>query len=194
MKFSKFSALSISFIFQTGYSRAGLNVFCFFVSCLPSRKAVANLLDEIREHFYQANSTWIASIRKHLRRNLIDGLAKESSSSKQLSFLSFPVPECSCQKKTSSEKSPHASNPSTAPTLPAFLEATRNCPAWMNSDMMMDQQKDKESEEELEEDDSASLGLFLQQSSANQEGGDGETNNKEETQMEDNEEVEGGDR
>lgn len=124
---------------------------------------------------------------------MIDGLAKESSSSKQLSFLSFPVPECSCLKKTSPEKSPHASNPSTAPTLPAFLGATRNCPAWMNSDMM-DQQKDKESEEELEVDDSASLGLFLQQSSANQEGGDGETNNKEETLMEDNEEVEGGDR
>lgn len=63
----------------------------------------------------------------------------------------------------------------------------------MNSHMM-DQQKDKESEEELEEDDSASLGLFLQQSGANQEGGDGETNNKEETPMEDNEDVEGGDR
>ncbi|KAL3526639.1 hypothetical protein ACH5RR_011295 [Cinchona calisaya] len=157
------------------------------------RKAIAKLLDDIREHLYQANHTWITSVRKHLRKNLIDGLAEEFTRSKQLSFLSFPVPECSCLRQTSLEKSSHASGPSPSSRLPAFLGATHSCPGWMDGDVIA-QSKDKESEEELEEDDSTTTGLFFGQSNANQEAGDGEINSKEDTQMEDNEELEGGDR
>ncbi|XP_027075004.1 O-fucosyltransferase 27 isoform X1 [Coffea arabica] len=157
------------------------------------RKAVGKLLDEIREHLYQANHAWIKSVRRHLKRKLIDGLAKEFTGSKELSFLSFPVPECSCTRQISPEKISNVSSPSSSSKLPAFVGDTRSCPSWMNG-YTLAQSKDKESEEELEEDDSTSAGLFFRQSNTNQEAGDGETVNKEDTQMEDNEDLEGGDR
>lgn len=168
-------------------------MFTIFCCLSPSRKAVAKLLDEIREHLYQANHTWITSVRRLLRRNLVDGLAEEFTLSKKQSFLSFPVPECSCTRQTSPVKASNASNPLTSSKLPAFVGATDSCPTWMNG-YMIAQSKEKESEEELEEDDSTSSGLFFRQSNANQEVGDGEIANKEDTQMEDNEELEGGDR
>jgi hypothetical protein len=150
-------------------------------------------LEETREHLYQANHTWIKSIRRQLRRNLIDGLAEEYNISKQLSFLSFPVPECSCMKQNSSEKSFSASSPSPFSKFPTFLGVMRDCPTWMDGDTVS-QLKDKESEGELEEDDSPSSGLFFEQSSDSQEGGGGEINSKEDTQIDDNEELEGGER
>lgn len=157
------------------------------------RKVVAKLLDEIREHLYQANHTWIKSVRRHLKRSLIDGLAAEFTGSKELSFLSFPIPECSCTRQISPEKISNVSSPSSSSKLPAFVGATHSCPSWMNGHMIA-QSKDKESEEELEEDDSTSSGLFFGQNNTNQEAGDGETVSKEDTQMEDNEDLEGGDR
>lgn len=160
------------------------------------RRAIAKLLEENREHLYQANHTWIQSIRRQLRRGLTDGLAGEYNRTKQQSFLSFPVPECSCMKQDSGEKSVRATSPSASSKFPSFLGVMRSCPAWMDGDTVS-QLKDKEVEEELEEDDSPSSDqLFFEQSSDNQEvgGGGGEINNKEDTQMDDNDELEGGER
>lgn len=167
---------------------------CITCSLSHCRKAIAKLLEETHEHLYQANHTWIKSIRRQLRKSLIDGLAEEYNRSKQLSFLSFPVPECSCMKQDSSDKSFRASSPSPHSKLSTLFGVMQECPAWMDGDTVS-QLKEKEGEEEFEEDESQSSGLFFEQSSSDsQVGGGGEINSKEDTQMEDNEELEGGER
>ncbi|XP_028085148.1 O-fucosyltransferase 27 [Camellia sinensis] len=155
------------------------------------RREVVKLLEEIRDHLYQANHTWITSVRKHLRKTLLEGLKDESTSSKPLSFLSHPLPECSCLRYGTTETSFQASSPSTQLQVEAALGVTHRCPAWMDGDSIS-QSREKETEEDLDEDDSTSSGLFFWHSVGNH--GGGEVNNKEETQMEDQEELEGADR
>jgi hypothetical protein len=133
---------------------------------------------------YQANRTWLKSVRRHLRKTLIDGIIEASSKSKPLSFLSHPVPECSCLRHDSFEASKNSS-------IPLSLGVTHQCPAWMVTSPVS-QSKDKENEDDGDDDDSVS-GLFFKQSGGNNEG-DAEVNTKEENQFEDQEELEGGDR
>lgn len=156
------------------------------------RKEIVKLLEEIHDQFYQANHTWITSVRRHLRKNLVDGLTKESKTSKPLSFLSFPVPECSCSKTDLTKVSSRASSPSSNSRFPAVLGAIHQCPSWMNGDMVSGPRGD-ESEEDLDEDDFSSTALLFRQSSENNDGG-GEMSNKEDTQIEDQEELDGGER
>nr|ABN09047.1 Hypothetical plant protein [Medicago truncatula] len=150
----------------------------------PDRKEAAKFVDEIRDHMYQANRTWLKSVRRHLRKALIDGIIEASSKSKSLSFLSHPVPECSCLRHDSFEASKNSS-------IPLSLGVTHLCPAWMVTSPVS-QSKDKENEDDGDDDDSVS-GLFFKQSGGNNEG-DAEVNTKEENQFEDQEELEGGDR
>lgn len=112
--------------------------------------------------------------------------------SKPFSFLSHPVPECSCLRYNSFETSTNASSPSTLLQLWTALGVSHQCPAWMDTDSVS-QLKEKENEDDLDDDDSTSSGLFFGQNRENHEG-DGEANNKDESQFEDQEELEGGDR
>lgn len=128
-----------------------------------------------------------------MRKSLLDGLIEASTKSKPLSFLSHPVPECSCLMYDSTETSVHASSPSTQSQVQAALGVAHRCPAWMNSDLIS-RSKDKDNEEDLDEDDSTSSGLFFRHSGDNHESGGGESNNKEEAQLDDQEELEGGER
>ncbi|XP_012088106.1 O-fucosyltransferase 27 isoform X1 [Jatropha curcas] len=154
----------------------------------PDRKEIAKLLDETREHLYQANDAWLTSMRRHLRRSLIDGVVEASTKSKLLSFLSHPVPECSCSGSDLTEASLHASSPSAQAQVEAALGVTHHCPRWMDGEIVS-KSKDKEVEEALDEDVS-STGLFFKHSGENNETGGGEMN-KEEAQLEDQEELDG---
>ncbi|KAM1009871.1 hypothetical protein ACFX13_046125 [Malus domestica] len=162
----------------------------------PDRKEVGKLLHEIHDHLYHANHTWLMSVRKHLRKRLVDGLIEASARSKPLSFISHPIPECSCLrhnpagKSINATSSPHASTPSHSQVLSA-LGVVHYCPAWMENDLTL-QSKDKENEENLDEDDSTSSGLFFRKNNGDHDGGNGDISNKEETQLEDQEELEGG--
>ncbi|KAF5480120.1 hypothetical protein F2P56_000887 [Juglans regia] len=159
----------------------------------PDRKEVSKLLEEIHDHLYHANHTWLKSVRKHMRKRLLDGLIEASTKSKPLSFLSHPVPECSCLRYDSNETSFHASSPSPQSQVQAALRVVHRCPAWMDSDLIL-RSKDKDNEEDLDEDDSTSSGLFFRRSGENHESGGGDSNNKEEAQLDDLEELEGGER
>nr|GMD51841.1 O-fucosyltransferase 27 isoform X1 [Ipomoea batatas] len=163
----------------------------------PNRKEIAKLFEEIRDTLYQANRTWITSIRKSLRRNLVDGLVKESKRTRPLSLLTFPIPECSCTMHVSTEKPANASSPSPHSQISDSLGPLRRCPSWMMNDHTIPQSKD-ESEEDLDLDDSLSSGLFFRQTNNNNnnnhEGDSGEISNKEEALVEDQEELEGGER
>lgn len=121
---------------------------------------------------------------------LLDGIMEASSKSKPLSFLSHPVPECSCSRHDSSKASKNSSSPLTS-QVSTTLGVTHRCPAWMGTGPVSQLKEDKENED-IDEDDSVS-GLFYGQSGGNSEG-DGEVNTKEENQFEDQEELEGGER
>lgn len=146
-------------------------------------------MEEIRDHLYEANHTWITSVRRHLRKSIIDGLAEESTKSKSLSFLSFPVPECTCLRPESEELN-HSSSPSVPSQFPAGLGGMHPCPTWMNNNTIS-LPNDKETDEDLDDDVTTSQLLF-RSSSENHEGDGEEINTKEDTQMEDQEEIEGG--
>ncbi|KZV21022.1 hypothetical protein F511_17502 [Dorcoceras hygrometricum] len=160
------------------------------------RKEIVKLLDEIRDHFYQANHTWITSVRRHMRRSLMDGLIEESTKSKTLSFLSFPVPECSCLRNSPSEVPSHASSPSVRSQLHKALGAMHHCPSWMDGDVPS-QSTEREDDEYLgkDESDSSVAGLLFRQGVGGEspEGGV-EVSSKEDAQIEDQEELEGGER
>ncbi|KAJ7000747.1 O-fucosyltransferase 27-like [Populus alba x Populus x berolinensis] len=157
----------------------------------PNRREVVKLLEENREHLYQANHTWLTSTRSHLRRSLIDGVIRASTKSKPLSFLSHPVPECSCLRYDLTKKSLHVSSPSTQAPVEAALGVMHHCPKWMDSGIKT-KSKDKEIEEDPDEDISSSSGLFFRNSGGNHESGGGELI-KEESQLDDQEELEGAD-
>ncbi|KAK9272340.1 hypothetical protein L1049_002711 [Liquidambar formosana] len=158
----------------------------------PDRKEVAKLLEETRDHLYQANRTWLTSVRRLMRRSLLDGLTEAFTRSKPLSFLSHPVPECSCLRSDPIETSLHAPSP-THTQVQAAIGIVQRCPPWMDSDLIS-RSRDKENEEDLDEADSTSSGLFFRHGGGNHDVGGGEINNKEESHMEDQEELEGGER
>lgn len=126
-----------------------------------------------------------------MRKTLLDGIIEASSKSKPISFLSHPVPECSCSRHGSFEASKNSSSPLTSQVSTTF-GVTHQCPAWMDTGPAASQPKDKENDDDVDDDDSAS-GLFFRQSGGNNEG-DGEVNTKEENQFEDQEELESSER
>lgn len=152
------------------------------------------LLEEIRDHMYEANQTWITSVRKLLKRSILEGLVESSKRSKAFSFLSHPVPECSCIKREH-----RVLNVS---LVEADLGVTHRCPQGMDGVVKRskDNNKNAEREEDLDEEDLSSSGLFFGHkgsggsSNSNNETVNSEANNKEEGQLEDQEELEGGER
>ncbi|XP_031109151.1 O-fucosyltransferase 27-like isoform X1 [Ipomoea triloba] len=153
----------------------------------PDRKAIVEHFDAIKDHLYQANHTWISSIRKSLRKSLVDGLVKESNRTKHKSLLAFPIQECSCVgHESSTERSFHSQ-------IYASLGVLQRCPGWMDANAIS-QSKD-ESEDDPREDDSISSGLLFQHSNDDHEGDSGDIiSNKEEALMEDEDETEGGEK
>ncbi|KAL0546354.1 hypothetical protein IC582_016262 [Cucumis melo] len=148
----------------------------------PDRKVMETLLAETREHLYQANYTWLRSIRQHLRKSLLDGLIEASTVSKSISFLSHPVPECACSRQDSDQSQAQAGG----------LGVVHRCPIWMHSQSGF-RSKDKQTEEEDDEDESTSE-LFFGYKSENRVEGSGEMNSKEAILLNDQEELDGGER
>lgn len=136
---------------------------------------------------YEANHTWITSVRKLLKRSILEGLIESSKRSKAFSFLSHPIPECSCIRR--------AARVSNASLIEADLGVTHRCPQWMDGVVIerSKDNKDAEKEEDLDEEDSSSSGFFFghMRSGGNS---NGNNDNKEEGQLEDQEELEGGER
>ncbi|XP_076923548.1 protein EMBRYO SAC DEVELOPMENT ARREST 30-like [Bidens hawaiensis] len=63
----------------------------------PERKFLTNLFNSTQDHLYYPKRSWILAARKHLNDSLREeGLKRQLTQSKPLSFLSHPIPECSC--------------------------------------------------------------------------------------------------
>ncbi|CAI9299357.1 unnamed protein product [Lactuca saligna] len=63
----------------------------------PDRKFLANLFNSTRDNLYFPRRNWTLAVRKHLNNSLGDeGLNRQFHQSKPSSFLSHPIPECTC--------------------------------------------------------------------------------------------------
>ena len=63
-----------------------------------TRKVITELFDTIRDNLYHPKRNWTTKARDHLKRSLgLEGLLREAKKTKSASFLSHPLPECSCK-------------------------------------------------------------------------------------------------
>lgn len=64
----------------------------------PDRKVIQELLNITRDNMYHPKRNWTVLLKEHLNKSLDeDGLIRQSLLSKPSSFLSHPLPECSCR-------------------------------------------------------------------------------------------------
>ncbi|KAL2896142.1 O-fucosyltransferase 27 [Bienertia sinuspersici] len=67
------------------------------VTYRPDRKEVVRLIDYIRLSKHPANRTWLSSIRKHLRKSLLDGPTEAFNTSNRSPFSLTPFPSAPAQ-------------------------------------------------------------------------------------------------
>jgi len=119
-----------------------------FFSCPSTRKALSQLFDTIRDNLYHPSHNWTTAVRIHLNRSLgIDGFIAAALQSKPLSFLSHPLPECSC----TTSKSPIL-NPLKDSNGKIIYGDEEKCPEWMVKSLAMISSKVSNSnDEDIEE-------------------------------------------
>ncbi|XP_042946563.1 uncharacterized protein LOC122279793 isoform X6 [Carya illinoinensis] len=75
-------------LYETGSSR----------TYRPDRKVLAELFNITRDNMYHTKYNWTLLVREHLNKSLAEeGLTRQSLLSKPASFLSHPLPECTCR-------------------------------------------------------------------------------------------------
>ncbi|KAG4135753.1 hypothetical protein ERO13_D08G235900v2 [Gossypium hirsutum] len=95
----------------------------------PDRKKIAELFNIIRDDMYHPKRNWILSAREHLNRSLSEeGLIRQSLLSKPTSFLSHPIPECSCRIS-----SVEITKPIKGKDGRILFGGEPECPKWMQS-------------------------------------------------------------
>ncbi|XP_037493828.1 protein EMBRYO SAC DEVELOPMENT ARREST 30 isoform X2 [Jatropha curcas] len=73
----------------------------------PDREVVEKFFNTIRDSMYHPRHNWTLSVREHLNKSLgVDGLIRQSLLSKPNSFLSHPLPECSCRISSTEFQTP----------------------------------------------------------------------------------------
>uniref|UniRef100_A0A5B6ZBG1 O-fucosyltransferase family protein n=1 Tax=Davidia involucrata TaxID=16924 RepID=A0A5B6ZBG1_DAVIN len=112
----------------------------------PDRKYLAELFNTTSDNRYYPRRNWTLSVREHLNKSLAeDGLMRESRLSKPKSFLTHPIPECSCT--TGKGMNPQL-----------LYEGEDECPKWMehglgtagNEDSSANEIESQEDEMDLE--------------------------------------------
>ncbi|XP_062003088.1 protein EMBRYO SAC DEVELOPMENT ARREST 30 [Rosa rugosa] len=93
----------------------------------PDRKVVAELFNMTRDNMYHHKHNWILSVQEHLNKSLgEEGLIRQSLFSKPTSFISHPLPECSC-RISSAESSVHLKGNDGR----VVYGGEEECPKWM---------------------------------------------------------------
>ncbi|KAG1368805.1 putative protein EMBRYO SAC DEVELOPMENT ARREST 30 [Cocos nucifera] len=123
----------------------------------PDRKTIVELFETNRDNLYHPKRNWTVLVRDHLNKSLgVDGFIAEAQLSKPASFLSHPLPECSCRTSTL----PNNSKLVKGQNGELLYGGEDRCPDWMVHGLAMVSAKatgaqDEEVEEgELPEDDS----------------------------------------
>ncbi|KAK1277471.1 hypothetical protein QJS04_geneDACA007232 [Acorus gramineus] len=100
------------------------------VTYRPNRKTLVGLLDGIRDNLYHPKRNWTIAVREHLNKTLgIEGLITQSRTSRPSSFLSHPLPECSCRTS-------QVSNPVKGRDGEWLHGGEDMCPDWMLRDLV----------------------------------------------------------
>ncbi|CAL4948500.1 unnamed protein product [Urochloa decumbens] len=121
----------------------------------PDRKIVASLFENVSDHRYHPPRNWTIAAREHLNRSAgVEGVVSSAMLSRPVSFLSHPLPECSCR----TPKSP-AIQPVKDSNGRLLFGGEKECPDWMARSLAMASAKNSEPqnedyEDELPEDDS----------------------------------------
>jgi hypothetical protein len=111
----------------------------------PDRKYLAELFNATNEHLYYPKRNWTLSVRKHLNNSLTaEGLTRGFRESKPLSFLSHPIPECSCRTPKVLESQPSDPDEDT-------------CPKWMVDKLAAKENAASQSEQLEDEIDEAEV-------------------------------------
>lgn len=119
------------------------------VTYRPDRKTIAELFETIHDHLYHPKRNWTATVRAHLNRSLgIDGFIAEAQMSKPMSFLSHPLPECSCR----ASKLEDIPNPVKGPKGESLYGGEDQCPDWMVRGLAMVLPRSSGSKDEGSED------------------------------------------
>ncbi|XP_058113076.1 protein EMBRYO SAC DEVELOPMENT ARREST 30 [Magnolia sinica] len=95
----------------------------------PDRKFLTQMFDDIHDNLYHPKRNWTVAVREHLNRSLnMEGLTVESVASKPTSFLSHPLPECSCRTTPISPGTPEQVKGRDGKLL---YGGEDECPEWM---------------------------------------------------------------
>lgn len=79
---------------------------------------------------YHPKHNWTLTVREHLNKSLSeDGLIRQSLRSKPISFLSHPLPECSCRISSTDSRTP----PIEGKDGRCLYGGEDKCPDWMRS-------------------------------------------------------------
>ncbi|KAM7273343.1 hypothetical protein ACFE04_028007 [Oxalis oulophora] len=93
----------------------------------PDRKVLADLFNTTRENMYHPKHNWTLTVREHLNRSLGEyGIIRQSLLSKPVSFLSHPLPECSCRIPSAD-----ATKPTKSSDGRILYGGEEECPKWM---------------------------------------------------------------
>ncbi|MQL93552.1 hypothetical protein Taro_026201 [Colocasia esculenta] len=103
------------------------------VTYRPDRKTVAGLFDAAHDHLYHQRRNWTAKVRDHLNKSLgVEGLLLEYQRSKVASFLSHPLPECSCRTSNHVETLVGIKGSD----IELLFRGVDMCPEWMTHDLV----------------------------------------------------------
>ncbi|KAI8566430.1 hypothetical protein RHMOL_Rhmol02G0039900 [Rhododendron molle] len=119
----------------------------------PDRKHLAELFNSSRDNPYHPRRNWTLSVRQHLNKSLgEEGLEREFRQSKPTSFLSHPIPECSCRILKPTEIASTTNKNKINHHL--SYEGENVCPKWMHEGVKtVSYQKNPANESESQEDE-----------------------------------------
>ncbi|KAL0903612.1 hypothetical protein M5K25_028003 [Dendrobium thyrsiflorum] len=118
----------------------------------PDRKTIVNLLDNIKNKQYHPKQNWKILVRQHLNDSLgINGFISAAEKSKPNSFISHPLPECSCRAASKPSEVP---NPLIGSNGRILYGDEETCPEWLSRGLQLvvpDSTDMKDESEELPE-------------------------------------------
>lgn len=109
------------------FVHASIDNYFLTRSCFPNRKILAELFNITRDNMFHPKHNWTLLVQEHLNKSLGEkGLIRQALFSKPASFLSHPLPECSC--RVSSAEAPTPVKGSDGRIL---YGGEDECPEWM---------------------------------------------------------------
>ncbi|PRQ45908.1 putative GDP-fucose protein O-fucosyltransferase [Rosa chinensis] len=129
----------------------------------PDRKVVAELFNMTRDNMYHHKHNWILSVQEHLNKSLgEEGLIRQSLFSKPTSFISHPLPECSC-RISSAESSVHLKGNDGR----VVYGGEEECPKWMQHGQEVPAQSTGEEVGKSDDNESSDYNIVVEEPESN---------------------------